>query len=577
MNDRDRAILKLLLGQCCCHDEEPIRARAPTRPAVHGRPLALQPPQATEAPAFVAPPPSWDSPQRSAAFGTAHVPGVTDAGAFLGEARAAWPEVITLARYARDDGTLAGLTLGSRIDHQARELTARTSGGTTITPGYTPGGTPAPIPATPGEEVKFSDGFGTEIPDALWINIQAIPGRGLRSSSIVDLTAYWDGRPAAQRVAGSVSASGTIYRADLALEYAGAARVLADRLRIRTRWERLTGDLGRIIWIRIDELQAQDSTGIHGWTPVLFEVARDGRFEDQWPAGELPDDPGDVTYRDADFPLESQTWDPLPPIPEREPGVVFRSPDGAVVVQGPDLSNPADLTGRSLTAWETTLSGGSWAALRDTPTWDEEAQVWDFSPVLVLHEAGGTFTALRPGRAPETCTRAVFETQVLRAPVGSFLNFSPVGATFHSWPEAWAFARCADGSDHALVAHNPWRDSVKQVPESPELDGWSWPGRPRRPPPPDAVRDDAPRLPLGVTLADLLVATEDEPRAKGDAPWIRPAQVEIWDEDAATWVVSLDALAALDKRILYAPTEWPEELDDRTGVQGRLRLTFGVT
>ena len=61
-----------------------------------------------------------------------------------------------------------------------------------------------------------------------------------------------------------------------------------------------------------------------------------------------------------------------------------------------------------------TLTGGTWAALRDTPVWDEEAQAWDYSPALVLHEAGDAITAIRPDGSTQTCTRAMFEQEVLR-------------------------------------------------------------------------------------------------------------------------------------------------------------------
>ncbi|MBZ9715482.1 hypothetical protein [Deinococcus multiflagellatus] len=59
---------------------------------------------------------------------------------------------------------------------------------------------------------------------------------------------------------------------------------------------------------------------------------------------------------------------------------------------------------------------------------------------------------------------------------------------------------------------------------------------------------------------------------RGQAPWLRPAKVEQFRD--GVWRPSASALKALDKRIAYPPTRWPEELDDRTSASGRLRLTF---
>lgn len=59
---------------------------------------------------------------------------------------------------------------------------------------------------------------------------------------------------------------------------------------------------------------------------------------------------------------------------------------------------------------------------------------------------------------------------------------------------------------------------------------------------------------------------------RGQAPFLRPTRAQVRQGDA--WVDSPQALAALDKRVLYPPARWPEELDDRTSAPGRLRLTF---
>ncbi|MVN86918.1 hypothetical protein GO986_09085 [Deinococcus sp. HMF7620] len=67
----------------------------------------------------------------------------------------------------------------------------------------------------------------------------------------------------------------------------------------------------------------------------------------------------------------------------------------------------------------------------------------------------------------------------------------------------------------------------------------------------------------------------NEALRRGQAPMIRPSKVEVFRE--GVFLVSAPALKALDKRVLYPPASWPEELDDRTKVTGRLRLTFADT
>lgn len=59
---------------------------------------------------------------------------------------------------------------------------------------------------------------------------------------------------------------------------------------------------------------------------------------------------------------------------------------------------------------------------------------------------------------------------------------------------------------------------------------------------------------------------------RGQGPLLRPTRAQV--RQGSAWVDSPQALAALDKRILYPPARWPEELDDRTSAPGRVRLTF---
>lgn len=95
--------------------------------------------------------------------------------------------------------------------------------------------------------------------------------------------------------------------------------------------------------------------------------------------------------------------------------------------------------------------------------------------------------------------------------------------------------------------------------------------RPKRPP--DPGRPVPPSPPLGVRVTDSLRSpTRDEPLPRAHAPWLLPERVEVWD--GAGWMESAPALAALSTRSLYLPADWPDEIDDRTGVTGRLRVTY---
>ncbi|WP_291428520.1 hypothetical protein [Deinococcus sp.] len=95
--------------------------------------------------------------------------------------------------------------------------------------------------------------------------------------------------------------------------------------------------------------------------------------------------------------------------------------------------------------------------------------------------------------------------------------------------------------------------------------------RQKRPPQPDNRVPPPP--PLGVRVTDSLGAPlRDEALPRGHAPWLCPERVEVWN--GAAWLESAAALKALAKRSLYLPAAWPDETDDRTGVTGRLRVTF---
>lgn len=117
----------------------------------------------------------------------------------------------------------------------------------------------------------------------------------------------------------------------------------------------------------------------------------------------------------------------------------------------------------------------------------------------------------------------------------------------------------------ALRDFDPWRDAHPDEWRAARL------SRPKRPPDPLAP-PPLTRL-LGLAAVDSLPGpVRDEPLPRAHAPWLRPERVEVWTGTA--WAESEGALTALSKRSLYLPADWPEEINDQTGVTGRLRVTF---
>ncbi len=232
-------------------------------------------------------------------------------------------------------------------------------------------------------------------------------------------------------------------------------------------------------------------------------------------------------------------------------------------------SDPADLSSATLTAYGRTFTGGTWTALRDNPVRRDDGK-WDFEPLMVLHESEGTVTAVRPGGEMETADRATFAREALRIDPAQFMRFSSQGAGWHSWPPQWAYAgNPAGGAAVAMVAWDAWRDNVKhpRVPNLPP--GWVWRGRPpKRPKKPPA---NAPRPPLGISLAGAQ-PVHPEVLKKGEGPLSLPTKVEMLVN--GEWQASDSALAAIAKRQLCQPAQWPEELDDSTSVRGPARVTF---
>ncbi|GGR68292.1 hypothetical protein GCM10008959_32980 [Deinococcus seoulensis] len=122
----------------------------------------------------------------------------------------------------------------------------------------------------------------------------------------------------------------------------------------------------------------------------------------------------------------------------------------------------------------------------------------------------------------------------------------------------------------ALRDWDPWRDARAEDWRAARL------ARPRTPPttplPPDRA---PPSPPLGVAVVDAVPgASRDEPLPRARAPWLRPTLVERWNAQAQTWEASPAALAILARRSAFSPAGWPDEIDDRRKVPGRLRVTY---
>lgn len=270
-----------------------------------------------------------------------------------------------------------------------------------------------------------------------------------------------------------------------------------------------------------------------------------------------------VTLRD----IEYSKWG-TPPEPDR---VAFSALGGLVKVEGPRSTELGRLEGgylqstATLTAFGHTFRGGTWAALRDTPLVRKDGTT-DWERVIVLHASDTTVTAVRQDGSTEAIPREQFEREILRVSPGAFTGFSSVGTLNNTWPPQWAWCGCQEEM-RAVAAHDPWRDSQKARPEEDaEPTHWYWPARPGKRP--RKRPSTAPVAPLGLTLADVSGAVEhDEPLKRREPPLSLPAEAKTGN---------VDVRAKVAKRILYQPSEWPEELDDRTSVTGMLRLVFHI-
>ncbi|GGO22271.1 hypothetical protein [Deinococcus humi] len=274
----------------------------------------------------------------------------------------------------------------------------------------------------------------------------------------------------------------------------------------------------------------------------------------------------------------------FPGIPTEARVNVFTAAEGQVKVSGPRTGNIAALTTKSgvtaiLTAYGHEFTGGSWAALRDTPVRLEDTPegepVWDFTPHIILHANASTVSAVRPDGELLSIPLYLFETEVLRVDPGSFTGFSPVGTLFNTWPPQWAWADVQNEAigvqSRALAAYDVWRDTQKRGAALGSPPRWTWGSRPGKRP--KLLPETAPVAPLGVTLADVTaLVSQDEVLARGEGPLLLPLTAVAVRDDGP-----VDVMAAVAKRILYQPAEWPQERDDRKATAGPLVLTFPET
>lgn len=607
----DESEVRLLLGLfgedcCCCCEERAERERAkraqrPFRPgatAPHLAPYQMAQPAGiapgTGRPSmpmrrrgrpvdepFVPPLPSYDTPQRPGVWG---LPMVDEETGAYGSQEGGGSTGRGIPTLYDDTGRPHFLNTLFRVDHDERWVKSYSS---TMAPegeALSAGAVPFPWHVKLAEQPpspKLPDS-SVEATTYRWYSgpLRERPGRTFTLITYEHRLGF-DGTPEQTEV-GRSSGAATVYTGDVTIyqrdgwDAPWVARTPVA-YRVVIDWytngfvappdylaRRVEATEARIAWTREDGSEREE------WVKL---ITRDRYYvtpEEAQRAGYTTE----TTFRDVTL-LEEEVPPSLvemPPPPDR-----FRAAGGRVVITAPPSGNPSDLTNLSpnddtpaplLTAWGRELRGGSWAALRGPPKRREDG-TWDFSAVMVLHESGGTVTAVWPDGRTETCPRERFEVEVLRCEPGAFRFFTDSGALFTDWPQPWAFADCTTDT-RALAAHDPWRDSVKRQAAGKPA-SWVWPSRPARRP--KAVPTSAPRTPLGVALANVGGAMGDaEPLPRGQAPLLLPSRVEVWRDGA--WQESDTARKALSKRILYPPARWPEELDDRTSVKGRLRLTY---
>ena len=454
------------------------------------------------------------------------------------------------------------------IDHARREVRTRRQSDLVTEAGYAAHSVVAPAisgAVNRAPELRLTP-FRFALPDGApaWLTDLTARegGKQWRDTTLSTLT--WTGDEA-EEVLDTETRSGTVYSAQVRLDGDGEPGEAFVGYELLTTWAQPSEG---------PQFRTRERLlyGLREFGPpvMLWRVDYQFRTLAEWGAELQP--AGTSTRTPVAGPLEWQTFEDWPLTALVVKGKRFVGPDEKIIVESDNIhpEEPQRLgDGETLSAYGQILTGGTWTALRDNPRWDAEKKEWDFSPLIVLHERGETVTAIRPDGQRERCTRAQFEMEVLRCEAGAFEGFSPAGLMEHSWPPQWAFAVCKKET-RALAAHDPWRDSTRRrVPETPP--SWAWPARPAKRP--KVMPKSAPKAPLGVTLADIVPASQPEPLAKGTGPLGVPIAADPLEGAQVVGRVE-SPLAAVAKRLLYSPAQWPEELDDQTGIRGEVRLTW---
>lgn len=439
MNDRDKATLKLLLGQCCCPDETPPKPQRPQRPAVHGRPMTPRAPQVDEDTPFVLSRPSYGTGQRPSDFGTPHVPATSPDGA--PQAEVIGPTLTGADTVVLDSGELRPLDLPALVDHQQRLLrfTPRVLGDG-LTRVQAPGDL-LTVDARWWEYALNLGGVWTVTPDPYATTLSEVR---LTTTATVNLTLAYDGT--------ETSDPWQVTQVNPArpLRFVRLG-VPGDAHRLRVRRVRLTSDdpdapprtpLWWAVEVRVDGEWYAISVN-DGWEPPVNQNPTTS--DEAWPfaLGELaalpaedPITPNPTSAVSAALTFAFTTSDFLPVEPPGPTGPRWLSPDGRIRIDGPATRDQATLSAEdTLTAGDTvSIPGpGSWAAYRGAQ-----------GQAVLLVEADGQMTRVDvPPDGPPVAQSVPLAAWLagLGIPVGAWAGFARSGPLFSNWPPHEALTR----------------------------------------------------------------------------------------------------------------------------------------
>lgn len=525
-----------------------VRASQPDTTSLPGMPSIKRAPPVDEP--FVATLSAFDSPQRP---GMRHEPAVSADGVFIDQQSGTPGELSPLARstptaVVLDDGT--GLTLSApfRIDHHLRLIAwwgsrpiysapsvdvraygipnVHTAGGAESR--FEPSGyqelTAAEVPMTFTEIVQHYDGSVEDGESQVVNSAVNVVRWNVRNS--VELTLYNpDGTTTLIEPGGTGSLSPALYETEQWNRLTGENGAPHQYIRVRfvfgwvqdvvqgevRETDSLTGEdyvvvpagavgfFGEAIQSEIEGPYTLNTWAALGYTPGDWYV-EEGSV---WPWGR-----GNVYWVMSGIrqvsPYAAQVRGlQVPGPPDDTLDERWQSPDGQVRVEGLRTTQHQWLDdSATLHAYGASFQGGTWAAFCGPQDTDPHSSTYGTAPAWVLYEKGGVVTRLSEGES-FSVTRAEFESEVLRVPVGTFERFTSAGMLFNTWPPERAYCELKDTSLRAVGCADPWRDSTRKRPEmdaGPEW--WYWPGRPRRRP--QQMPASVPRHPLGVALFDVL-------------------------------------------------------------------------